>query len=219
MKNAFKKVKRVLCDQSGAYSILIVILILILMTAMTAYMDIMNKKWTVGEVQAIMDTAGLNTLQNQVNNKTLRAEILTLDKDISNLSNSDYANRETTTFTPARQQKYKTDMALYYKKEIENQIKGRTHVTDYDVERVDINFSYDNFGLGDSKKQKLPQVTLDAVVRLRVAQSGMFDNVTSVQRTMYSARNEKDFTITYDGQTDDGQTELIVRSVTRLVYK
>lgn len=212
------KLKEKLNNVKGAYSVMITVLILIMVTAMTGYVDIMNKKWAVSEVQTVMDTAGINTLQNQVNNTALRAEIFSLSQDPDDISDQDYADRASETFTAQEQQKYKSDMALYYKSELDRQIKGRTNVTEYDVERVDITFSYDDWGLGETTR-KLPQITLDAVVRMRVKQTGMFDNITMIQRTMYSSRNNANFTVTYNGQAEDGQTELIVRSVTRLVYR
>lgn len=217
MKKLIELLKSKTSNKRGAFSILMVVLTLILVTALTAYMDILNQKWTLNEVQTVMDTAGINTLQNQVNNAALRAEILSLDAG-NNISDQDYADRSKGTFTPSEQQKYKSDMAIYYKSELEKQIKDRTNITEYEVERVDITFSYDDWGLGKTTK-KLPQITLDAVVRMRVEQSGVFDNSIGVRRTMYSARNNANFTVTYNGKTDDGQTELIVRSVTRLVYR
>ncbi len=212
------KLYQTLKNRKGAYSVMITILILTMVLVMTGYVDIMNKKWALSEVQTVMDTAGINTLQNQVNNNALRAEILSLDQGSNDVSDEDYADKETTTFTTAEQQRYKSDMALYYKNEIGRQITGRTNVTDYNVERVDVTFSYDKWGLGETQK-KLPQITLDAVVRLHVKQTGVFDDYAGVQRTMYSARNNANFTVTYAGQTKDGETELIVRSVTRLVYR
>lgn len=218
MKAIRNKIIEKLNNIKGAYSVMITILILIMVMMMTGYVDIMHKKWALSEVQTIMDTSGINTLQNQVNNSALRAEIFSLNNDSDDITDQDYADRATETFTPQAQQKYKSDMALYYKAELDNQIKGRTNVTEYDVERVDVTFSYDKWGLGETQR-KLPQITLEAVVRMKVKQSGVFDNIESIQRTMYSSRNNANFTVTYDGQAEDGQTELIVRSVTRLVYR
>lgn len=218
MRTIKSKLKKKLNNIKGAYSVMITVLILIMVMVMTGYVDIMNKKWALSEVQTVMDTAGINTLQNQVNNSALRAEIFSLNSDSSNISDQDYADRANETFTNQEQQKYKSDMALYYKAEIDKQIKGRTNVTEYDLERVDVTFSYDTWGLGETQR-KLPQITLDAVVRMKVKQTGVFDDINMIQKTMYSSRNNANFTVTYDGQAEDGQTELIVRSVTRLVYR
>lgn len=213
-----KRLKEKLKSNKGAYSILAAILILIMATMMTAYVDILNKKWALNEVQTIMDSSGINTLQNQVNNKSLRAEILSLDPDKPNISDGDYADTTDKSFSPSVQQKYKSDMTNYYKQEVDKQIKGQTNVSEYDVERVDVVFSYDNWGLGETKK-KLPQITLDSVVRMRIKTTSLFDDITKVSSVMYSSRNNANFTVTYNGTTEDGQSELIVRSVTRLVYR
>lgn len=218
MRKLGRIIKEKVQNQKGAYSVVITILILVMVLVMTGYMDIMNKKWAVSEVQTIMDTSGINTLQNQVNNSALRAEILSLDKDSNDITDQDYADRNNGAFTVAEQQKYKSDMALYYQQELARQIKGRTNVSSYEIERVDVTFSYDHWGLGTTTK-RLPQITLDAVVKMRVKQTGVFDNTINITRTMYSARNNANFTVTYDGEAENGEAELIVRSVTRLVYR
>lgn len=210
--------KSKLKNQRGAYAIMATILILTMATVMMGYIDILNKKWAVNEVQTMMDSAGINTLQNQVNNRALRAEIISLDPNADNISGGDYANTNTNGFTASEQQKYRSDMALYYTNEIDRQIREGTLITDYDVERVDVTFSYDNWGLGTTTRA-VPQITLDSVVRIKVKTTGMFDDLMSISRTMYSARNNANFTVTYNGSAGDGETELIIRSVTRLVYR
>lgn len=205
-------------ETKGAYAILATVLVLTMASLMAGYTDILHKKWALNEVQTIMDSAGINTLQNQVNNKALRAEIVTLGTDQNDVSGEQYANRDTSAFTASEQQKYKSDMELYYKAEMQKQVTKDTGVTSYNVERVNITFSYDTWGLGTTSK-KLPQVNLESVARIKIKQTGIFDNITSVQRTMYSSRNNANFTVTYAGTTDDGETELIVHSVTRLVYR
>lgn len=213
-----KRLKHLLKNEKGAYSVIAAILVVILVTCLTAYVDIVNMRWALNEVQTVMDAAGINTLQNQVNNKALRAEIFSLSSSDSDLTDEEYANVADETFTPAEQKKYKEEMRDYYYREIERQIENVTKVAEYDVERVDITFSYDDWGLGETKG-KLPQITLEAVVRMRVKTTPFFDEYSSVSKTLYSSRNNANFTVTYNGVAEDGLTELIVRSVTRLVYR
>lgn len=213
-----KKIRDKLKSKKGAYSILATILILIMVTIMTGYLDILKQKWALNEVQTVMDSAGINTLQNQVNNKALRAEILSLDTDTTDVKTDDYFNEEAKKFTAAKQQKYKSDMELYYKSEIEKQIKADSRITEYDVERVVVKFSYDKWGLGETS-HKLPQVSVEAVVRMKVKQSGMFDHFDGIQSTVYSARNNATFNVSYEGKAEDGNVELIVQNITRLVYR
>jgi|HigsolmetaAR206D_1030411.scaffolds.fasta_scaffold00003_141 uncharacterized membrane protein len=213
-----KRLKALWKNERGAYSLIAAILVVILATCLTAYVDIVNMKWALNEVQSVMDSAGINTLQNQVNNKALRAEILSLSSSNSDLTDQDYADTNNQKFTPAEQKKYKEEMRKYYYEEIAKQIKTADKVVDYDVERVDITFSYDDWGLGDTTG-KLPQITLESVVRMRVATTPFFDMSSNVSKTFYSSRNNANFTVTYNGVTEDGKTELIVRSVTRLVFR
>lgn len=213
-----KRVKHILKNEKGAYSILAAIFIVVMALCLTAFIDILSQKWALNEVQTVMDAAGVNTLQNQVNNKALRAEILSLSSSQTDITEEDYADVSDQTFTPAEQERYKQEMRAYYNAEIARQIQNVDRVVEYDVERVDITFSYDNWGLGETTR-KLPQVTLDAVVRMRVKTTPFFDENEQVSKTLYSSRNNQNFTVTYNGQREDGLSELIVRSVTRLVYR
>jgi len=214
MRKIWSKLK----SNKGAYSILSAVLILTMVTVMMGYLDILNKKWAVNEIQTIMDSSGINTLQNQVNNQTLRAQIISLDPDSNDVQDGDYADVVSGDFSASAQQRYQSDMALYYHGELEHQMTNGTNVTEYEVERVDVSFTYDTWGSGESQR-KLPQIVLDSVVKIRVQTTGLFDDMLGVSRTMYSSRNNESFDVEFAGLTDDGQTELIVRSVTRLIYR
>lgn len=213
-----KKLKAILKNERGSYSIIAAILVITLVTCLAAYVDIVNMRWALNEVQTVMDASGINTLQNQVNNKALRAEILSLSSSDSDITDQDYADVNRGSFTKKEQEYYKQEMREYYLQEIARQIKFVEKITEYDVERVDITFSYDEWGLGETRRP-LPQVTLEAIVRMRVATTPYFDEYSQVSRTLYSSRNNANFTVTYNGTAGDGQTELIVRSVTRLVFR
>lgn len=213
-----RKMKALLKSERGAYSIITAILVITLVSCLAAYVDIVNMRWALNEVQTVMDASGVNTLQNQVNNKALRAEILSLSSSAKDITDQDYADVSKGTFTKKEQEYYKAEMREYYHRELARQMEFVEKITEYDVERVDITFSYDEWGLGETGRP-LPQVTLEAVVRMRVATTPFFDVYDQVSKTMYSSRNNANFTVTYSGVAGDGQTELIVRSVTRLVFR
>lgn len=213
-----RKMKALLKSERGAYSIITAILVITLVSCLAAYVDIVNMRWALNEVQTVMDASGVNTLQNQVNNKALRAEILSLSSSAKDITDQDYADVSKGTFTKKEQEYYKAEIREYYRRELARQMEFVEKITEYDVERVDITFSYDEWGLGETGRP-LPQVTLEAVVRMRVATTPFFDVYDQVSKTMYSSRNNANFTVTYSGVAGDGQTELIVRSVTRLVFR
>lgn len=210
--------KALLKSERGAYSIITAILVITLVSCLAAFVDIVNMRWALNEVQTVMDASGVNTLQNQVNNKALRAEILSLSSSAKDITDQDYADVSKGTFTKKEQEYYKAEIREYYRRELARQMEFVEKITEYDVERVDITFSYDEWGLGETGRP-LPQVTLEAVVRMRVATTPFFDVYDQVSKTMYSSRNNANFTVTYSGVAGDGQTELIVRSVTRLVFR
>lgn len=213
-----RKMKALLKSERGAYSIITAILVITLVSCLAAFVDIVNMRWALNEVQTVMDASGVNTLQNQVNNKALRAEILSLSSSARDITDQDYADVSKGTFTKKEQEYYKAEIREYYRRELARQMEFVEKITEYDVERVDITFSYDEWGLGETGRP-LPQVTLEAVVRMRVATTPFFDVYDQVSKTMYSSRNNANFTVTYSGVAGDGQTELIVRSVTRLVFR
>lgn len=213
-----RKMKALLKSERGAYSIITAILVITLVSCLAAYVDIVNMRWALNEVQTVMDASGVNTLQNQVNNKALRAEILSLSSSPRDITDQDYADVSKGTFTKKEQEYYKAEIREYYRRELARQMEFVEKITEYDVERVDITFSYDEWGLGETGRP-LPQVTLEAVVRMRVATTPFFDVYDQVSKIMYSSRNNANFTVTYSGVAGDGQTELIVRSVTRLVFR
>lgn len=213
-----RKMKALLKSERGAYSIITAILVITLVSCLAAFVDIVNMRWALNEVQTVMDASGVNTLQNQVNNKALRAEILSLSSSAKDITDQDYADVSKGTFTKKEQEYYKAEIREYYRRELARQMEFVEKITEYDVERVDITFSYDEWGLGETGRP-LPQVTLEAVVRMRVATTPFFDVYDQVSKTMYSSRNNANFTVTYSGVAGDGQTELIVRSVTRLVFR
>lgn len=221
--------------QKGSFAIISAILVFVVILAISAYSDMIVKRWTVNEVQAIMDASGSNTLKKTVDLKFLRAEILAIDKD--NTADTNGANTEA---SPApekgegeagndssQQQEaarvvtatdYENKIKKAYLEELEMQLGSNETITELDVQTVDVSFDYDTFGLGESEKPR-PQITLDSVSKLKIDSQAFMDNLEGLSAEAYSSRNNSTFTVEYAGKTADGQVELIIRSVTRLVYR
>ena len=101
---------------------------------------------------------------------------------------------------------------------MKSQIATNDTITALDIQTVEVSFDYDTFGLGESEKPR-PQISLDAVTKMKVNSHEFMDNLDGMTADIYSSRNNNTFTVEYAGETADGQVELVVRSVTRLVYR
>lgn len=198
-------------NEKGAFSIIAAILVFIVILSITAYSDIINKKWTLNEVQSVMDASGSNTLKSTVDLDYLRAEILAIDKNNTADTNNNPNKQINTT-------DYKNKIKKAYIAELKSQVSTNVNITQLDVQTVDVSFDYDTFGLGESEKPR-PQISLDAVSKLKVDSAEFMDTLEGVTAEVYSSRNNSTFTVEYLGRSADGQVELLVRSVTRLVYR
>lgn len=200
-------------NEKGSFAIIGAMLIFVVILAISAYSDMITKRWTINEVQSIMDATGSNTLKNTVDLAYLRAEIFALDKN----NQADTSKRD----NPERVVKstdYKNKIKTAYVKELQSQVATNETITGLDVQTVDVSFEYDTFGLGESEKAR-PQITLDSVTKMKVKSHEWMDIMEGMSSEVYSSRNNQTFTVEYAGKSADGQVELIVRSVTRLVYR
>jgi hypothetical protein len=186
-----KEIKKFLNDKKGAFSILFVILAFIGVLIMTWAVDVLKESYVISEVQGIMDVAGVSALNASVDKEALRGEEFKYDKDTLITTYHDIIN-----------QRIKTGDVISYKRLMKTEVR-------HDVSSQ---------GLGNGSKPS-DQLWLDSVMMLRVKTSQVFDLVPSLQRQFYDSKSSGSFTITVSGQTEDGQTELIIRSVTRLVYR
>ncbi|HCL4480277.1 TPA: hypothetical protein N2D99_002365 [Clostridium botulinum] len=204
-----EKIKKKIKEKKGSYSIISVIVVFIVVLAITAFADITSKAWTLNEVQSIMDISGVNALQSTIDTKILRDEIFGTDKD----------NGVDTTTGNVTLGDYKTKIVNKFIIEMNKYVKTNNNIVAFNVERADVDFTYnDTWGLGDSAKKR-PQIVLDTVSTIRIKNSSKFDTLNGITKSIYSSRNNNTFTVTYAGTKEDGTIELIIRSVTRIVYR
>lgn len=195
-------------NNKGSFAIISAILIFIVVLCISAYVDMTNKRWIVNEVQGIMDSSGTNTLKSTVDKDYLFKEILAsspqnpIDK---NIKQSDTL-------------KYKKKIIEAYKIELSSQVGLNDTIKDMSISNIQVDFDYDKFGLGKTKKDH-PQITLRAVTKMKVDTPLFMDNMNGIDGNIYDSRNNNNFRVEYEGTNDDGQTELVVYSVTRLVYR
>lgn len=189
-----KKIKTFIVCKRGSMGILFVILSLIAVLVITGFIDILRMQTMFNEVQSVMDVAGASALQAGVDQEELKNENLVVDK---------------------------SDVRVTYRELIANVIHTDVGtINEYSIYDNDIviDVTNSNWGLGTSTKNR-PQVILDVVMRVQIDKSVYFDTVNSITKTFYDSFSKEGFTVSYNGQTKDGNTELIIRSVTRIVYR
>lgn len=186
-----KRIKIFLKNKKGSFSILLVMLCFLGIVITTGLLDIIKTSMVLNEIQSIMDVSGVSSLKSGIDTQKIRLEIFDYDKVITEQN---------------------------YRKMLYSSIKTGNTISEFQIDYIDIKEYKDNWGLGDSRKSR-PQVILDNAIKLRLKSSSIFDNISAFQRTFYNSKSNGDFTITYNGQTKDGRTELIIRSVSRLVYR
>lgn len=186
-----KKIKEFLKNKKGNFSVLFVILCLIGVLIVTAMADILKESYVLNEIQGIMDVAGVSALNASVDKQALREEQFKYDKDTLITTYHDIIN-----------QRINTGDLITYKRIIKTEVK-------HDISTQ---------GLGDGSKPS-NQLWLDSVMLVRVKTSAVFDVLPGMQKQFYDSKSNSKFTVQVNGKTEDGNTELIIRSVSRLVYR
>ncbi|PLS19682.1 hypothetical protein CVD28_04515 [Bacillus sp. M6-12] len=188
-----KNIKKFLKDQKGAFSILFVILAFISVLIITWSMDVLKQSYTISEVQGIMDVAGVSALNYSVDKESLRGEEFIYSEDA---------------------------VRTKYHDIIEKRIHagGSQNISYKQVRIRRVDYKYTNEGLGERTKPA-HQLWLDSYMVVRVKTSQVFDLFPSLEKQFYDSFDKNNFDISVTGQTEDGKTELVIRSVSRLVYR
>lgn len=215
MNKLYKKLK----NKKGSFALISAIFIFIVVLAITMYTDVIIKKWTINEVQSVMDASGTNTLKMSVDTEALKRE-----------ESIQFKGDGSTKLKPndlQAQARYKNKIIELYKNELAKQIGENGTITKLDVYRVDVDFIVpdpnktvqdDKFGLGRGEKTR-PQIILDSTVTMRVKNSSYFDVTNGIDKQVYSSKENETFSVTYKGTKENGEAELAIRSVSRLVYR
>lgn len=201
-------IRKLIKEEDGAFSIVSIVVVLIMVLAITAFTDIVNKSFILNEVQGHMDTAGITALQKSIDMTRLRAEQLATDSEnVVDIEDNSMNLSD-----------YKDKINKNYDNELRKRIKINSNIVAIEKENVFVDFTYDNWGFGITSSKR-PQIVLDATYKITIRASSEFDNITPLAKQFYSARQSKNFSISYNGRDEDGNIELIIRSVTREAYR
>ncbi|MBP1308770.1 hypothetical protein JOD82_001790 [Paenibacillus sp. 1182] len=185
------RLKQLLKNKKGSFSILFVILIFIGVMMVTAFVDILIESWSMQEVQSVMDTSGVSALRASVDETKLRIGEFDVEKNVA---------------------------ISEYKKLVSMRLKDTKKIKSVHFNPIEIESFTEKWGTGETKKAR-PQVLLDSSVVIVVSGSTIFDLIPGTAEKFYNSRRGSDFEVSYLGTNNDGNIELAVRSVSRLVYR
>ncbi|WCF11731.1 hypothetical protein NDS46_30775 (plasmid) [Paenibacillus thiaminolyticus] len=183
--------KRFWKNRKGNFSILFVTLVFVGVLVATAFLDILFSSWSMQEIQSTMDVAGVSALRTGVDETKLRLEIFEVDKNV--VENS-------------------------YKRMVSNFLDNSEKIIDYRYTRTKVDSYVENWGLGVSSKAR-PQAIIDSSMVITVEGSSLFDMVPGAAKVFYDSRSGSNFEVKYVERTQDGDIQLAIRSVSRIVYR
>lgn len=186
-----KKLNGFLKNKKGSFSILFVILAFIALLVITATVDIMRQSYVLNEVQGVMDVAGVSAIRGSVDEESLRGEEFVFSRDYA-ITN--------------------------YHKIVNSRVKKGNVIIDTNLKVDDIHYEYSNQGLG-ANAGSAHQVWMDSYMVMQVKTSPIFDLIPSLEKRFYKSYNKENFSVTASGTTENGEKELIIRSVSRVVYR
>ena len=206
-------IKKVLKQKKGNLSILGIFLVLIVITVIAGTININNASWIVNEVQSIMDISATNALQNSLDTKALRDEIISVLGSDSSVENDGKVVVE--------QDKVNKIVKDKYIQEINRAIKTNDLIKSFKIVRFNSELEYSSWGLnyGTNTNKRRPQLSIDSVIQITLKYNEKYDGLNTKNLNVYDAKSGGNFTINVAGKTNDGEIILTVRNLSRLVYR
>lgn len=155
------------------------------------FSEIVSRTYLINETQSIMDTSGLAALRQGLDDEELRVENFVVDESV---------------------------VKTQFKELVSKALGEYEAVVDHRFIRVETRTFKETFGLGLSQKER-DQAMLDATIMLVVDSYGALDTSPVIAKQYFDAYENDNFQVNYVGVNEDGQVEITIRSVTRLVYR
>ena len=194
-------VKNKLKEKKGEVSLLFVILAVTLVIYITGNLKLFEEQYAIDEIQSIMDTTGVSTLEKVIDFRILKDEMFGID--INNRMEIGEAN------------KVLNDYEEQIRREYRSKLKFNEKLIDScDIKLQDIYFENSSWG----KKETSPQIILETIVTVRLKAGIGTDTIGNKNNSFYSGKKGSSIEIMSSGVTDDGLIELTLRSTVRTVY-
>lgn len=213
--------KNIIKNKKGSISIVGIIITIIIVTALSGYMSIMNSSWVYNEIQSVMDLCATNALQQSIDSQALRKEILGVSDPTTGNSGTDTSIGNNGQWqNNVNLKKVNNILEGLYRAELDKNISTNDMITNINLVSFDADLVYESWGAtynGTAKKR--PQIRLDAVTQITLKTNSEFDGLNNYNVKFFNAKNGKDFSIKVSGVTGDGRVVLTVRTLSRVLYK
>lgn len=192
LKNRIKHFKS---NEQGAMAIIFVIVMFIIVIFVSGYVDNMRTTLISTEVQGIMDLAGVAALREGLDEEAM------LEKPDEFIYNEGVIKGK---FTELLNKQLKTN--------------ERGPIIDYEVMSLDVIYLEDSkWGLGEASRSR-NQLVLEAMVTVVLPISNdIFDSGSGDSYEFYDQLNDTTFEVVATNKINDSRTQIVLRSVTRLV--
>jgi hypothetical protein len=209
-----KTEKRNRNQKKGAYSVLVVILLLAMTTVFSGYVGILKQTLVLNDVQQKMDTAGLSALNSSVDVEKLSQEVLAI-------KGSSYAGKDQQTSQVLN--RYKEDITKEFKSELNEMLAGNNGIVRHQYLNTTVNFAESSWGIAtgdDSTATKaLPQITLDNVMTITLDANSMPTEQSIKELNAKKSINGTTVHYKINGLDKEGNVILLAESSTRVVYR
>jgi len=181
--------KRFLKDTRGNFSIIFTILAMIAVSVIVAMSGILRQNFVLNEVQGVMDMAGVGALRMSVELEPAKEDEFIFKHEVAE---------------------------SYFNQTMDKHIQPGSYIKYTNSQVIDINNSLYESGPGAIGYSR--QVWMDTVTMIRVESSFLFDLFPGLEKRFYDAYSDENFTVSLGGIREDGQRELIIRSVSRVIF-
>lgn len=200
--------------KNGEISILMALFILVLCIMLSGMMDLASRQWGLRETQTKIDIAGTNALYRSIDLNSLKDETLQI------IGGGDGISSDGTGSSSVNSSEVESIIRKAYKEELSTIQYGGNYPT---IKYSKVKFEYTNKGLGykgSNASKERPQVSLESVVSYKIATSSVIDNFTgNKDKTFSSSFSNSEFKVTINENANDGTSELLIHSTTRIVLK
>lgn len=206
-----RKMKQRLNNSKGFISLIITILALIAVLVVSYLLDRTQQNFVIQEVRGIMDSSAQNTLVSVLSDSHLKEELFGFSSGFISESSADG--------TYSLPYDVEQQLRTTYAKQLNRYVKTNDLILEMEIEKVKFKFAKGKWGLGSTASKSRPYLVLDSVVQLRLSHTQSFDYSNTFKNTTFEDVDGNTFEIKSIGTPKNSEILLVVRSVSRAVFR
>ncbi len=211
MTSWIRKMKQRLNNSKGFISLIVTILALIAVLVVSFLLDRTQQNFVIQEVRGIMDSSAQNTLVSVLSDSHLKEELFGFSSGFISESSGDG--------TYPLPYDVEQQLRTTYAKQLNRYVKTNDLILEVKIENVKFKFAKGKWGLGSSASKSRPYLVLDSVVQLRLSHTQSFDYSSTFKNTTFEDVDGNTFEIQSIGTPKNSEILLVVRSVSRAVFR